>query len=74
VVALRRRRRLQNAILAFAAGIFGPDGDEHPELRRHDVQPLALVLADPVQFALTTATGLVIDVDDDLNSWQMHRQ
>jgi hypothetical protein len=34
------------------AGIFGPPGDEHPELRRHHVQPLAPVFADPVQFAL----------------------
>jgi hypothetical protein len=70
----RRRLRLQNTVLAFAAGIFGSPGDEHPELRRHDVQPLALVLADPVQFALAAGTGLVIDVDDDLNSWQMRRQ
>ena len=47
----RRRRGLHDAIRALAAGIFRPDRDQHPELRRHDVEPLALVFADPVQRA-----------------------
>jgi hypothetical protein len=35
-----------------------------------DVEPLALVLADPVQLALATGAGLVIDVDDALDPRQ----
>jgi hypothetical protein len=69
----RWRRCLHDAILAFAARIFRSPGDEYPELRRHDVQPFALVLADPVEFALAAGTGLVVDVDDDLNPRQMRR-
>ena len=65
---------LHDAILASPAGVFGPPGDEHPELRRHHVQPLALVLADPVQLALAAGAGLVVDVDDDLDPRQMRRQ
>ena len=70
----RRRRGLHDTVLAAPAGVFGPAGDEHPELRRHDVQPLAPVLADPVQLALAAGTGLVVDVDDDLDPRQMRRQ
>ena len=70
----RRRRGLHDTVLACPAGVFGPAGDEHPELRRHDVQPLAPVLADPVQLALAAGAGLVVDVDDDLNPRQMRRQ
>jgi hypothetical protein len=44
------------------------------ELRRHDIQPLALVLADPVQLALAAPASLVGDVDGDLNPRQMRRQ
>jgi hypothetical protein len=40
-------------------------GDEHPELRLHDVQPLALVPADPVQLALKAPAGSGVDIDDD---------
>ncbi len=53
---------------------FGRRVTSTRELRRHDVQPLALVLADPVQLALAAGAGLVIDVDDDLDPWQMRRQ
>ena len=70
----RRRRGLHDTVLAGPAGVFGPPGDEHPELRRHDVQPLAHVLADPVQLALAAGAGLVVDVDDDLDPRQMRRQ
>jgi hypothetical protein len=70
----RWRRGLHDTVLASPAGIFGPTGDQHPQLRRHHVQPLALVLADPVQLALAAPAGLVVDVDDDLNPRQMPRQ
>lgn len=55
----RRRQGLYDTVLAGPAGIFGPPGDEHPELRRHRVQPLTLVLADPVQFALAARQVLL---------------
>jgi hypothetical protein len=44
------------------------------ELRPHHIQPLTPVLADPVQLALAARTGLVVDVDDDLNPRQMRRR
>jgi hypothetical protein len=70
----RWRRRLHDTVLASPAGIFGPPGNQHPELRRHHVQPLTPVLADPMQFAVATRAGLVVDVDDNLNPRQMPRQ
>lgn len=36
----RRGRRLHHALGAAAAGVSGPAGDEHPELRQDDVEPL----------------------------------
>jgi len=70
----RRRRGLYNTVFASPAGIFWPPGDQHPELRRHYVQPRAFVLADPMQLASAAGTGLVVNVDDDLNPRQMRRQ
>ena len=45
----RRGRRLDDDVLAAAAGVFGPTHDQHAELRGNDVELLAHVLADPVQ-------------------------
>lgn len=64
---------LQDAIFAGSAGVFGTSGDDNAELRRHHVQPLALVLTDPMQLALAAGAGLVVDVDDDLDPRQMRR-
>jgi hypothetical protein len=36
--------------------------------------PLALVLPDPVQLALAAGAGPAVDIDDDLDPWQMRRQ
>jgi hypothetical protein len=47
---------------------FGPHGDQHAELRRHDVKPLAPVRANAVQLALA---GLVIDIDDQFDPRRM---
>ncbi len=52
---------LHDAVLASPASVFGPPVEENAELRRHQVRPLALVLADPVQFTLATGAGLVSD-------------
>jgi hypothetical protein len=70
----RGRWGLHDTILAAPAGVFRAAGDEYPELRRYDVQPLALVLADPVQLALAAGAGPAVDIDDDLEPWQMRRQ
>ena len=43
------RRCLHDHVRASAAGVFGPAHDQHPELRRHDVQALRDVLADGMQ-------------------------
>jgi hypothetical protein len=69
----RWRRGLHDTVLASPAGIFGSTGDQHPQLRRHHVQPLALVLADLVQLAMAAPAGLVVDLDDDLNPRRMPR-
>jgi hypothetical protein len=44
------------------------------EVRPHHIQPFTPVLADQLQLALAARTGLVVDVDDDLNPRQMRRQ
>ena len=41
-------RLLEHAIGAAAAGVAGPDGDLHAQLRRHHVKPLRAILADAV--------------------------
>jgi hypothetical protein len=69
----RGRRSLHDNIFATPVGVFRTGGDEHSELGRHDVQPLALVLADPVQLALAARAGPVVDIDDDFDPRQMRR-
>ena len=70
----RRCRRLDDDILAAAAGVFRPAHDERAELRGNDVELLAHVLADPVQRPLAARTRLVLDVDEHLDAGQMRRQ
>jgi len=57
----------------LAASVFRPDRDQHPELRRHDIQPLAPVFTDPMQLPLAATAGLVVDVDGGFNPRQMRR-
>ena len=70
----RRRGRLHHHVLAGPAGIFGPAHDQHAELRRHDVEPLAAILADPMQRVAAARAGVVLDVDHHLDARQMRRQ
>ena len=70
----RRRGRLHHHVLAGPAGVFGPAHDQHPELRRHDVEPLAHVLADPMQRVPAAGAGVVVDIDHHLDARQMRRQ
>src|SRR5665647_2362719 len=65
----RWRRRLHHNVLAGAAGVFGTAHDQNPELRGYDVQPLADILADPVQRVLAARTGFVLDVDGRFDPW-----
>jgi hypothetical protein len=48
----RRRGRLHHHVLARPAGVLGPAHDQHAELCRDDVEPLAHILADPMQRTL----------------------
>jgi hypothetical protein len=66
----RRGWRLDDDVLAAAAGVFGSAHDEHAELRRNDVELLAHVLADPVKRPFAARAGLVLDVDHRLDARQ----
>ena len=70
----RGRLRLHDNVFAAPASVFWPAHDEDAELRGNDVEPLADVLADLVQFDATAWASLVFDVDDGLDAWQMRRQ
>ena len=50
----RRRRRLHHDVFAGPAGVFGSAHHQHPELGRHDVEPLGDILADPMQLILSS--------------------
>jgi hypothetical protein len=70
----RRRWRLHNHVLAAAAAIFGAADDEHPELRRHDVETFAGVLADPMQGIATARANVVFDVNHHFDARQVSRK
>ena len=67
----RRCRRLDHGALARPAAVLGPAGDDHPELRRDDVEPLRDVLADPVQRAATARAGRARRLDHHLVARQV---
>ena len=67
-------RRLNDTVFTGAASVFGPAHDQHPELRRHNVEPLAHVLANPVKHALAARAGLVADIHQRLEPRQMRWQ
>jgi hypothetical protein len=69
-----RRRCLDHHILASPTGILRTAHDENSELRRDDIEPLAHVLADPVQRVLAGWAGVVVDIADHLDARQMRRQ
>ncbi len=47
---------------------------QHAELRRHNIEPLGDILANPVKLAFAARTGFVVDTDDCLDAWQMGGQ
>ena len=69
-----RRGRLHHHVLASPAGIFGSANDKHAELRRHDVEPLARILADPMQRLAAARASAVFDIDHHLDARQMRRK
>ena len=70
----RRRWRLHHHVLAGPAGVFGPADDQHAELRRHDVEPLAR--SSPIRCSALAAAraGLVFDIDHHLDARQVRRK
>ena len=69
-----RSRRLHDALGAAPAGVSRPAGDEHPELRRDDVEPLGDVLPDPMQPAAAARAVEALRLDDPLDPRQVPRQ
>ena len=67
----RRRRRLHHHVLTSSAAIFGSANHQHAELCRHDVEPFARILADPMQRLAAARAGAVVDVDHHLDARQM---
>ena len=65
---------LNDPIRADAAGILRPDVDQHPKLRRHDVQPLGPILADLVHAAAATRALKARRFDDTLDARQVRGQ
>ena len=69
-----RRRRLGDAFLAPAAGVFRANGDDDPQLRRHNVQTLAAILADPHHLPAAAGAKRALRLDHLLDPGQMFRQ
>jgi len=66
-----RGRRLHNRLLAGAAGVFRAASNDHPILRRDDIEPLRAILANHVHRAATTRAGPVLGLDDEFDPRQM---
>lgn len=64
-------RSLNDDILAGPAGILRTADDQHAELSGNDIELLADVLTDPVQITPTARAGMVIDIHDHLDAWQV---
>ena len=67
----RQHFRLDHAISAAAAAVFGTDRAQHAQERRDHVQHLADVLADLVKLALAARAGRHLRLQDLLTARQM---
>jgi hypothetical protein len=65
---------LDDHILAGAASVLWTPHDQHSELGGHDIELLADVFADPMQFAVAARASPAVDIDDRLDARQMQRQ
>ena len=70
----RRRGGLHHHVLTSPAAVFGTANYQHAELRRHDVETFADILADPVQELAAARASAVFDVDHRLNARQMREE
>ena len=66
-----RRWRLHHHVLTSPAAIFGSPNHQHAELCRHDVEPFADILADPMQGLAAARASAVYNVDHHLDARQM---
>ena len=70
----RRGRRLDHDVLADATPILRSPDDQHPELRRHDVEAFGNILADAMQCPRAARADRARHIDHRLDPWQMGRQ
>ena len=56
------------------AGVFGTHGDDHTQLRRHDVQPFTSVLANLVHLSAATEAFETVEFDHLFNPGQVFGQ
>jgi hypothetical protein len=69
-----RRRCLHHRFFTGPAAIARAADHPHPQLRGHVVQHLRLVFANDMQCATAAGTGVVLDIDHQLDPRQMRRQ
>lgn len=69
-----RGRGLHDRVLARAAAIAGTTGDQDAEGGGHDIEALGDILADLVERAAAAGAGLILDVDDLLDPFEMGGQ
>jgi hypothetical protein len=69
-----RCRCLHDRLFTGPAAIARAADHSHPQLGGHIVQHLRLVFADQMQRTAAAGTGLVLDIDHQLDPWQMRRQ
>lgn len=69
---MRWRRSLGDPAFAGPASVFGAPGDNHAELDRNDIQPLADILTN--HMALSPAGAGELRLNDHLNPVQMFGQ
>ena len=67
-------RGLRKHVLSGPAGVTRPADHHHPELRRHHVEALGHVLADPLQCTRAARAGSAVDVDEGLDPRQVGGQ
>ena len=67
-------RGLDRSGFARAAAIARSPGDEHAERGGHDIEPLGDIFADNVEITAAAGAGLVFDIDDLFNPFEMRRQ
>jgi hypothetical protein len=66
-----RHGRLSHPRPTLRAGVAGAHGDDHPEARRSDVEPLGAILTDPHHPAAAARTTQVVRLDQALLARQV---